>query len=94
MALAAEHQKEGRPKEAEQLYRRILRQDPDNVDALRLYALIVANDGRELEAEGLLQKAISLAPDYLAALLDRLGVEGAGAAEPVDARGGLVQLSS
>jgi tetratricopeptide (TPR) repeat protein len=70
MALAAEHQKEGRPKEAEQLYRRVLRQNPDNVDALRLCALVAANDARELEAEGLLQKAISLAPDYLAALLD------------------------
>jgi tetratricopeptide (TPR) repeat protein len=60
------------------LYRRILRQDPDNVDALRLYALIVANDGRELEAEGLLQKAISLAPDYPAALLDLGRPEGTG----------------
>lgn len=70
MALAAEHQKEGRVSQAEQLYRRVLRQNPDNVDALRLLGLIAANAGRESEAESLLQKAITLAPDFLAAILD------------------------
>ena len=70
MALAAEHQKEGRLDEAERLYRRILRQDPGNVDALRLLALISLKAGRDSEAESLLEKAISLAPDFLLAILD------------------------
>ena len=70
MALAAEHQKEGRLEEAEHLYRRLLRHDPRNVDALRLLALIAAQAGQITEAENLLQKAISLAPDFLTAILD------------------------
>ena len=40
MAIAAEHQKEGRLEEAERLYRRVLRENPRNVDALRLLAQI------------------------------------------------------
>ncbi len=70
MALAAEHQKEGRLDEAEHLYRRILRHDPRNVDALRLLALISLKAGRDGEAESFLEKAISLAPDFLLAILD------------------------
>ena len=70
MALAAEHQKDGRFEEAEQLYRRVLRQNPNNVDALRLLALVALKAGRESEAESLLQKTIALAPDFLAAQLD------------------------
>ena len=70
MALAAEHQKEGRLDEAEHLYRRILRHNPRNVDAMRLLALIALKAGRDGEAEGLLEKAISLAPDFLLAILD------------------------
>jgi tetratricopeptide (TPR) repeat protein len=70
MALAAEHQKEGRLEEAEHLYRRILRQDPKNVDALRLLALIAGQAGHADEAEDLLQRAIALAPDFVMAILD------------------------
>jgi tetratricopeptide (TPR) repeat protein len=70
MALAAEHQKEGRLDEAEHLYRRILRHNPRNVDAMRLLALIALKAGRDGEAEGLLERAISLAPDFLLAILD------------------------
>jgi tetratricopeptide (TPR) repeat protein len=70
MALAAEHQKEGRLDEAEHLYRRILRHNPRNVDAMRLLALVSLKAGREGEAETLLEKATSLAPDFLLALLD------------------------
>lgn len=70
MALAAEHQKEGRYDEAEPLYRRILRHNPRNVDALRLLALIALRAEHADEAEGLLEKALALAPDYIAAILD------------------------
>jgi tetratricopeptide (TPR) repeat protein len=70
MALAAEHQREGRHREAEQLYRRVLRQNPDNVDAMRLLATIAFQAGRADEAERLLERAIELAPDFLLAIID------------------------
>lgn len=70
MALAAEHQKEGRYDEAEHLYRRVLRHNPKNVDALRLLALVAARAERADEAETLLEKAIALAPDFIAAIID------------------------
>jgi len=70
MALAAEHQKEGRLEEAERLYKRILRQNPKNVDALRLLALIALKADHADEAESLLMRAIELAPDFQLALVD------------------------
>jgi tetratricopeptide (TPR) repeat protein len=70
MALAAEHQKEGRLQEAEQLYRRVLRQRPRNVDAMRLLATIALKAGHADEAEQLLERAISVAPDFVNALID------------------------
>ncbi len=70
MALAAEHQKEGRIEEAERIYRRVLRDNPRNVDALRLLALIAANAGRPDDAEVMLQKAIEITPDFMLAILD------------------------
>jgi tetratricopeptide (TPR) repeat protein len=70
MAEAAEHQKEGRLGEAEDLYRRVLREHPRNVDAMRLLAAIAAGAGRADEAERLLERAISVAPDFLSAILD------------------------
>src|SRR5687768_12909317 len=70
MALAAEHQKEGRLGEAEQLYRQLLREHPRNVDVMRLLAAIAGRAGRADEAEQLLERAISIAPDLLSAILD------------------------
>ena len=70
MAHAAEHQKEGRIEEAEQIYRRVLRKNPRNVDALRLLALLAMRADRPDDAETLLLRAIEIAPDFLLALLD------------------------
>jgi len=70
MAHAAEHQREGRLEDAEHLYRRVLRHNPNNVDALRLLAMLSLNAQREAEAESLLLKAVASAPDFLAAWLD------------------------
>ena len=70
MALAAEHHKEGRVEEAERLYRRVLRDNPRNVDALRLLALIAADADRADDAEVLLEKAVEIAPDFNQALVD------------------------
>ena len=70
MALAAEHQKFGRLEEAERMYRRLLRDNPRNVDALRLLAQIASGTGHAGDAEQLLQEALRHAPDYLLAILD------------------------
>jgi tetratricopeptide (TPR) repeat protein len=70
MALAAEHQRDGRLEEAEKLCRRVLRERPRNVDALRLLATIAFARQRYDEAESLLERAVAIAPDFLLALLD------------------------
>jgi tetratricopeptide (TPR) repeat protein len=70
MALAAEHHREGRTEEAERLYRRVLRDNPRNVDALRLLAQVAAKAGRADDAEALLERAIEIAPDFIQALVD------------------------
>jgi tetratricopeptide (TPR) repeat protein len=70
LALAAEHQQQGRPEQAERMLRELLRTQPDNVDALRLLGVISLNAGRLLEAERLLLRATRLAPDYADAHFD------------------------
>jgi len=74
LALAAEHHKAGRTEEAERAYRDLLRDDPNNVDALRLLAGIAVNRNDIDEAEPLLRKAIASAPDFYLALLDLGGI--------------------
>ncbi len=75
LALAAEHHKAGRSEEAARLYRELLQQSPDNVDAMRLLAGILAGRSSKVEeAEALLRKATSLAPDYALAFLDLGGI--------------------
>ena len=71
MALAAEHQKEGRLEEAERLYRRVLRAQP----AQRRRAAAARADRERrgpsrTKPKRLLQKAIGIAPDFLLAILD------------------------
>lgn len=70
LALAAEHHKEGRYEEAERSYRELLRQRPKNVDALRLLGGIMANQSQVAEAETLIRRAITLAPDFSLAKID------------------------
>jgi len=70
LALAAEHQKEGRWEEAEQLYRELLRSNPTNVDAMRLLGNVTLQTGRIYQAERLFRKALSNAPDYVQAQID------------------------
>lgn len=70
LALAAEHQQAGRWTEAEQLYRELLRSDPQDVNALRLLAGCALHAGRNGEAERLLTRAVAQAPDYVEARLD------------------------
>jgi tetratricopeptide (TPR) repeat protein len=70
MALAAEHQKERRYEEAERIYRRVLHDNPRNVDALRLLALLALRGDSADDAEILLLRALEIAPDFNQALVD------------------------
>ena len=70
LALAAKHHQEGRIEDAEQLYRQVLNNNPRNVDALRMLAMVAATAKRYDDAERLLRKAVGIAPDFLTAVVD------------------------
>ncbi|HEX6259287.1 MAG TPA: sulfotransferase [Woeseiaceae bacterium] len=70
LAHAAEHHKEGRLEEAERIYREVVRDHPDNVDALRMLGRIALSAGRNADAERLFRRAVKLAPDYAGAVTD------------------------
>ncbi len=66
VAQAIEHLRQGRKVDAEKMLRDALRQDPDNVDAMRYLASFMLNEKKSLEdAEALLRRATQLAPDFL-----------------------------
>ena len=58
------HAKAGRVKLAEEVYKNILKEDPENVDALRLLGILATKGGKYKIAEQLLIKAIKLSPSY------------------------------
>ncbi|MDH3373931.1 MAG: sulfotransferase [Gammaproteobacteria bacterium] len=70
LALAAEHQKEGRYDEAAELYRDVLRHNPKNVDALRMLGILEFGQGNTDEAERLFRRAVTVAPDFVNAIID------------------------
>jgi len=70
LANAVKHHKEGRLEEAEHLYRQVLRENPKNIDALRMLGVLAVNLKRTEEAENLFRQAISIAPDFTGAVLD------------------------
>ena len=70
LAEAAELHRSGNHKEAEKIYRDILKEDPDNVSAIRLLALLAMKLEHYRDAAVLLKQAVKLAPDFRAALLD------------------------
>ncbi len=70
MARAAEHHAAGRLEDAERLCRRVLQQEPGQVDALRMLGLIAAAAGDLDEAENLLRQALAEAPDHVPALFE------------------------
>jgi tetratricopeptide (TPR) repeat protein len=69
-AKAAELHRGGQYEEAEAIYRAILQRDPRNLEALRLLALVAMQFEHYGQAEQLLQRAVEIAPDYLAAWVD------------------------
>ena len=70
LAHAAEHHRAGRFDEAEKLYRIILRDNPRNVDAIRMLGRIALAAKRQGDAERLFQRAVEIAPDFVGALSD------------------------
>ena len=63
-------QRMGNIQEAENIYRAVLVQDPDNVDALRLLAGVAMRAKQWGDAEVLLEKALRMAPDFYQGWMD------------------------
>ncbi|HZD53913.1 MAG TPA: sulfotransferase [Woeseiaceae bacterium] len=70
LALAAEHHKEGRLEEAERIYRRIIRANPKNADAIRMLGRVALSAKRNADAERLFRRAMRLAPGFTGAMTD------------------------
>jgi predicted O-linked N-acetylglucosamine transferase (SPINDLY family) len=64
LASALQHHQAGRLAEAEPLYRRVLRAQPNHVDALQLLGLILHQQGRTEQAIDHLRRALRVKPDY------------------------------
>ena len=63
VSAAAEHYRAGRLNEAESLYRRVLDEHPDNVEAIQGLAVLCHQRGRPEEALALFRRAITLDPN-------------------------------
>ena len=70
MARASKLERDGEAKKAEEIYRNILRRDPEHVEALRMLASVAVKYRQYEEAEVFLQRAVSIAPDYARIWLD------------------------
>jgi protein O-GlcNAc transferase len=64
LAQAIEFHQSGRLSEAEQIYRRILAQQPDHCDALHLLGVLAAQTGRENTAVELIRRALQIRPNF------------------------------
>ena len=61
---------QGQAGEAEQLYRKVLKADPRQFDALHLLGLLKHQTGNDAEALRLIGAALKIKPDYADALLN------------------------
>ena len=75
MTQALEHQEADRNQEAEDIYRSILKKDPNHVEAARLLARIAMDHERYGEAEIFLTHALQNAPDYARAWVDLVNAQ-------------------
>lgn len=66
--------KDGDAKRAEDIYRRILKRDPDHVEAARMLAKIAVDKNYFDHAEIFLRHAVSIAPDYTRLWVDLANV--------------------
>lgn len=71
---ALEHEGREEYDRAEEIYRDILKSDPDHVEAARLLAAIAVRHEQHREALVFLQHAVEIAPDYSRALVDLANV--------------------
>jgi predicted O-linked N-acetylglucosamine transferase (SPINDLY family) len=62
--LALQHHQAGRVQEAEQLYRRVLAQQPEHIDAMHNLGVLAHQTGRNSIAVDLIRRAIVLRPDF------------------------------
>jgi len=71
--LAIEHQRRGRPAEAERILRQVLAVEPENLNALQLLGVCALRQGRHDQAVALLQRAVQRVP-HSAEVLNNLGL--------------------
>ena len=67
LATATAHHQAGRLPQAEQLYRQILQQHPQQIDALNLLGVIACQKGRLDDGIALYRQALALRPGYVSA---------------------------
>ena len=70
MARAGQLARDGKPGDAEDIYREVLQRDPKHVEAIRLLAAAATAHRKHGDAEILLTRAVELAPHYTRAWLD------------------------
>jgi tetratricopeptide (TPR) repeat protein len=61
--LAVEHHRAGRVREAEEIYRQILREEPEHIDALHNLGVIAGRDGRNELSLKMMSRVIALRPN-------------------------------
>ena len=64
IAIAAGHQQNGRLADAEKVYRRVLKADPDQFDALQLLGLLLHQKGESETGAELVARAVSIDPTH------------------------------
>lgn len=64
MARAGQLERDGKGAEAEDIYRSILRRDPNHIEAIRHLAAIASRHEKYREAQIFLGQAVKVAPDY------------------------------
>lgn len=67
---ALHYHRSGKVREAEMAYERVLKQDPDNVDALHLLGVLASHGGRHDEAVARIGRAIEISPNIPALYLN------------------------
>jgi len=75
MSKAKEHQEAGRNENAEDIYRNILKENPDHIEAARLLAGIAMEHKKYRDAEIFLQRVVKNAPEYSRAWVDLVAAQ-------------------
>ena len=70
LAQAKQHHSDGEPEKAEEIYRTILRKNPNHAEAMRLLAAVATVHRKHEDAEILLSRAVSVSPKFSRGWLD------------------------